>query len=213
MELLCCAVCKRVSCLQHRKKTSSMSWIYYVPGPWDQISEKNKDQFPFKTYILVNGDWGNGGKLYPHFEACPSFLPSFLPSLPPFLSAIPTACRSSRARDWTHATPVPEAGQWQYQILNPLSHKETPGLRLSDGTWYVTRLVNPDYRVGRLMIIKAWVSFFLLAFHSFNVFNCPSGICLFWKKEKNLGRQTDSNATAVSSSETKAHHQFISLAL
>lgn len=39
---------------------------------------------------------------------------------------VPIACKSSRARGWTHTTAATwaTAEQWQSQVLNPLSHRE-----------------------------------------------------------------------------------------
>ena len=43
-----------------------------------------------------------------------------------FFLATPVACRSSWARDWTHATAAIQPLQWQCWILNLLSHRGTP---------------------------------------------------------------------------------------
>ena len=40
--------------------------------------------------------------------------------------AMPVECRNSWVRDWTRATAVTQAAEWQRLILNPLHHKGTP---------------------------------------------------------------------------------------
>ena len=42
-----------------------------------------------------------------------------------FFLTSPEACGSSQARDWDHASQLPEPQQWGHQILNPLCHKRT----------------------------------------------------------------------------------------
>ena len=47
-----------------------------------------------------------------------------------FFLAVPTACASSQARDWTHPIAVTQTTTVTHQILNPLHYRRTPRKRI-----------------------------------------------------------------------------------